>query len=55
MEKIYDLKAMKNGHYRDDWKSFHHGKEISDELLQLKIRLHEEIMVVKNDIKRFSF
>uniref|UniRef100_A0A7M5XCH3 Uncharacterized protein n=1 Tax=Clytia hemisphaerica TaxID=252671 RepID=A0A7M5XCH3_9CNID len=52
MEKIYNLKAMKpSGHYRDDWKSFHHGKEISDELLQLKIRLHEEIMVVKNDIK----
>jgi len=52
MEKIYDLKTMKSGQfYREDWKIVHHRKEISDELLQLKIRLHEEIMVVKNDIK----
>lgn len=52
MERIYDLKTNKNGQYfRDDWKTSQPRKEISDELLQLKIRLHEEIMVVKNDIK----
>ena len=52
MERIYDLKTNKNGPYfRDDWKTSQPKKEISDELLQLKIRLHEEIMVVKNDIK----
>ena len=52
MERIYDLKTNKQGQYfRDDWKSSQPKKEMSDELLQLKIRLHEEIMVVKNDIK----
>ena len=51
MERIYDLKNNKYGHY--DWKTTQTQpkKEMSDELLQLKIRLHEEIMVVKNDIK----
>lgn len=56
-DRIYDIKTTKNGYfYREDWKVVRgdrppHNKEIADELLQLKIRLHEEIMVVKNDIK----
>lgn len=52
MEKLYDLKTMKGTNFqRDDWKTTQPRKQIHDELLQLKIRLHEEIMVVKNDIK----
>lgn len=56
LERIYDVKTSKNvGKSNSEWWDTYDTqvkeKDIAEELFQLKVRLHEEILSVKTDIK----